>query len=66
MNLKINIALDNAAFTDSLSIEINQILGSIGLKLPIDHIDAAGWQMRLLDSNGNFVGYAEIENDEEP
>lgn len=56
MELWIKIELDNAAFEDGVSYEVNRILAKAMPILP----DVAGAEIPLRDINGNEVGFAGI------
>jgi len=58
VKLKIEIDLDNAAFQDDLRAEVADILRQLAHRLRLKPLT-----MKLLDSNGNTVGKAEIHAD---
>jgi hypothetical protein len=64
MGLKINIETDNAAFEDNAGIECARILRKVAQKIE-DWSGANDFSLGLLDINGNRVGEAIGEAQEE-
>jgi len=63
MRLTITIDMDNAAFTEfSPETEVKQILTNFVNRLDPGDLDETGVADVLLDSNGNRVGQAKVEN----
>lgn len=58
MELKINISLDNAAFSDSPMLETNRILKELARRLLEGEFGDHGDKIALRDINGNEVGEA--------
>lgn len=59
MKLKIEIAMDNAAFDAFQGSECARILRELAAKLE-DNVSLSGLHARLMDINGNRVGEAKV------
>lgn len=60
MTLTITIELDNAAFEEGGTEEVERILVNLCGRLP-EPLDQTGGELSLHDANGNWVGKATIE-----
>ena len=58
MKLRIEMNLDNAAFSEGGVEEVRRILNKMCARLP-DPLEG-GWEWKAMDSNGNRVGKATI------
>jgi len=58
MELRIRIAMDNAAFEDNASQEAARILRKLADQIDGDRYFDAGNERHLMDINGNNVGHA--------
>lgn len=58
MKLVIQLELDNSAFENFGAFEVGNVLGTIADRLP-EPLAKMG-EIALMDSNGNWVGYATI------
>ena len=59
MTLTIRVELDNAAFEEGGSEEVERILTNLCGRLP-EPLDQTGGEYSLHDANGNYCGSAEI------
>lgn len=59
--LTIKMELDNAAFADDGTAEVERILGDVASRLP-EPLDETGQDLSLHDANGNWCGFARIRN----
>ena len=62
MTLKIKLNLDNAAFKEGGTEEVQRILDDLCTRLPKPLTKTNG-EYLLYDSNGNYIGRAKITNE---
>lgn len=61
MKLRIEIDLDNAAFMEGGPAEVERILIDVASRIP-DPLDQTGGELSLHDLNGNYCGFARIDD----
>jgi hypothetical protein len=66
MKFKLEITLDNAAFDPDPGLEVAGLLSKVAHKAEYagEDLKDSLWRCAIVDTNGNRVGYAEVEGDE--